>query len=110
MLKYTNDVLVLTAIRHNSTGRYHLYPEMVEHAKRFDIPCTEVLAGGGTGGMDALKAMKQLEGVEGFVIRFDDGAMYKVKTEWYFANHKKDKSEVSFNAEGTVWKCTLFFF
>lgn len=78
MLTYPNDLLVLTAIRHNATGRYHLYHEMVEHAKKFNIPCTEVLEMGSNRTMDALKAMKQLEGVEGFIIRFDDGRMYKV--------------------------------
>ena len=78
MLTYAKDVLVLTAIRHNITGHYRPYPEMLEEAKKFDIPCTEALAVGANRGMDELKSMKKLEGVEGFVIRFNDGRMYKV--------------------------------
>ena len=30
-----------------------------------------------------------------------------MKTEWYFSHHKKDKADVSFNSEGTVWKCAI---
>lgn len=80
MLNYPKDVLVLTAIRHNITGHYSTYPQMVEEAKKFGIPCTEALETGTSRGMDELKAMKRLEGVEGFVIRFNDGRMYKVRT------------------------------
>ncbi len=34
------------------------------------------------------------------MIRFEEtGAMYKVKTDWYFDRTKKDKAEFSLNSE-----------
>lgn len=78
MLNYPTDVLVLTAIRHNLTGAYMRYDAMVVLAKQFSIPVTEALE---TRGLSELQAMKKLENVEGFVIRFDDGRMYKVRVE-----------------------------
>jgi hypothetical protein len=33
--------------------------------------------------------IKDEKGIEGCVLRFEDGRMFKVKTEWYFAQVKK---------------------
>ena len=38
--------------------------------------------------MGGLNALKDETGIEGVVVRFDDGQMFKIKTEWYVAIHK----------------------
>jgi len=54
-----------------------------------------------------MKEMQAKSGIEGFVIRFEDGTMYKVKTDWYFDRTKKDKQEFSLNSERNIWKYIL---
>lgn len=53
------------------------------------------------------QAIKATPGIEGFVIRFHDGRMYKIKTEWYFERTKKEKQQFSLNSERSVWQIIL---
>ena len=85
MLDYQKDILILTAIRHNVTGHYLTYPEMAKSAGEFGIPVTEAIPNPHGSDIGAFySTMKKLEGVEGFVIRFDDGRMYKVRPLFFF--------------------------
>lgn len=44
--------------------------------------------------------------MEGFVIRFEDGVMLKIKTDWYFTlNHSLDK--IKSCSERHLWKSIL---
>jgi len=54
-----------------------------------------------------MKQIKAEEKIEGFVIQFEDGRMYKVKTDWYFERTRKDKQDYSFNSERNIWLIIL---
>lgn len=78
VLDYPEDQLILTAMRHNITGQYIPYDVLVINANAWRIPVVKAVT------MDYL----QQEGIEGIVIRFKDGHMVKVKTDWYVLRHK----------------------
>jgi RNA ligase len=92
VLDYKEDQLILTAIRDLTTGRYMSWDLVTNTADLYFIP---VVRKWETGiGMDN-KTMKgfidyvrDLEDVEGFVVRFNDGHMLKLKCQWYLQIHK----------------------
>lgn len=82
------DRLALIAIRSNKTGEYCQYNVLVEAAKAFDIDYVQELPGT-VASMEALIAhVKDLKGIEGYVIRFDDGFMVKMKADEYIRFHR----------------------
>lgn len=78
VLDYFEDKLVLTAIRHNESGCYGHYDMITHHEDIFNILVVKEVK---------MEYLDQ-ESVEGIVIRFDDGHMVKVKTDWYVLRHK----------------------
>ena len=91
VLDYQEDQLILTAIRSLYDGRYVSRDLMVMHAKEYGIPVVRTWA---CQYMDN-KTMKSfasyvsgLEDLEGYVVRFDDGHMLKLKCDWYLQIHK----------------------
>jgi RNA ligase len=89
VLDYPEDRLVLTAMRCNETGNYLLYDALVHTSKRYGIPVVKV--------WDVLRKqdtellmdiVRQSEDAEGVVVRFDDGQMCKIKSDWYVRIHK----------------------
>jgi T4 RnlA family RNA ligase len=85
VVSHSEDKLVLTALRDNYTGTYlNIYQDdwAVDVVERY--PFTEI---------DLLvDHCKSLENAEGYVIRFHDGHMLKVKGDWYLQLHKsKDR-------------------
>jgi len=104
VLYYETDTLVLTAIRSHVNGTYIPYLQMVESAKSFGIPITEMHPGHLSDLNLFLQSAQAKTEIEGVVIRFeDDGSMYKVKTQWYFDRSRKEKQEFSFNSERSIW-------
>lgn len=85
VLDYPEDRLVLTAIRHNLTGEYHPYVSMILESSDYDI---DVVKSFEYDSKNITEIVREQEGVEGIVIRFDDGHMLKVKGEWYLRIHK----------------------
>lgn len=82
------DRLVLTAIRKNLTGEYVPYDVLRSYAETYGIDYVKSY-GGAKSSMEALMRHTQdLEGMEGYVIRFDDGYMVKLKGAWYLRIHK----------------------
>lgn len=77
VLDYPQDQLILTAIRHNYSGIYTTFPVLQEWTS-YGIPIVQETTAG----------YLDQESVEGIVIRFDDGHMVKVKTDWYVLRHK----------------------
>jgi len=53
--------------------------------------------------MDIVKSQK---GLEGFVLRFQDGRHYKIKTTWYFSIHRSLQF-LKHNGERHVWEAIL---
>lgn len=93
IVSYPEDMLVLTAIRNNTTGLYVQYPEMLSSAQQHNVPLTKPMKVSfgdeyKTLG-ELLHHVKETTNLEGFVMCFDNGEFYKLKTEWYFARSKK---------------------
>lgn len=91
VLDYKNDELILTAIRDMNTGAYMnidtfvKYGYMLYYGNTVPVVCqfepqTDMKA--------FLEYVRDLEDLEGFVIRFDDGHMLKLKCHWYIQIHK----------------------
>ncbi len=92
VLDYPEDRLVVTAVRDNLTGEYlsldwvRGFIELNEEFHGVEV-VQEFPAG--IDSMNQLQAgAQEIEGAEGWVIRFDDGHMLKVKAEWYVLRHK----------------------
>ena len=85
VLDYKEDRLILTAVRNITTGEYiplewtpvteHNIPLVREFAPQTDMKAF-------------LEYVHDLEDLEGFVVRFDDGHMLKLKCHWYLQIHK----------------------
>lgn len=92
VVDYPDDALVLTAARHMFVGDYvsRLSLEMV--AERYNIPLVGMYPGNVRSMDKLLSETSLLVGEEGYVIRYSNGHMAKVKSDWYLAIHKaKDK-------------------
>jgi len=89
VVEYDKASLVLCAARETLSGRYLTYDELKALAKD-EYRCIPVVQHHGIAGSIKafVKEHKNREGIEGFVIRFDDGHMIKVKTDWYVRIHK----------------------
>jgi RNA ligase len=87
VLDYPEDHLVLTAIRYNDTGEYMPYGTMVKIAGTYDIPVVEAYTWNSKPN-EVIDWIRQNEDTEGVVVRFDDGHMVKIKTDWYVRIHK----------------------
>jgi T4 RnlA family RNA ligase len=74
--------LVLTAIRSNLTGGYMHHKEMQDLAISYNIECVKAYP------IEVLAHAHEETNTEGYVIRFDNGHMLKVKTEWYLQIHR----------------------
>lgn len=83
VLDYKEDNLILTAMRYNVHGAYVTYKEMERYARTFNIPLVKTLDKSLT-----VDQVKNMEDSEGIVIRFADGHMVKVKSDWYCKIHK----------------------
>ncbi len=90
---------------------------MTKDAEKYNIPCVKPWSSQQLG-IDLSKAshqdfssfyheIKKAKDVEGFVIRFSDGRMYKIKTNWYFeVNHALDHLKNEKN-ERHKWEAIL---
>lgn len=95
------DQLVLLFMRHNTTGEYLPYNEMVK-AKTHGIEVVE--AHEATFSVEFLDYVHGLSGVEGFVVRFDDGHMVKIKCLEYLKFHRAMDSIIQ---EKNVWSMII---
>lgn len=91
VIDYPEDQLVLIAVRNNITGEYVSYTDMYWRSFEYGDDTIPVVKGydGSIKNMETLlEKSKDLEGAEGWVVRFNDGHMLKVKGEWYVRIHK----------------------
>ena len=88
VIDYPEDRLVLIALRHTVSGEYKPYCDLVVLGDRFGIEVVKAYAGT-TENMEHLIAeTRAMEDAEGWIIRFDDGQMLKIKGDWYVRIHK----------------------
>ena len=88
VIDYPEDRLVLIALRGTMTGEYKQYCDLAVLGDRFGIEVVKAYAGT-TENMEHLIAeTRAMEDAEGWIIRFDDGQMLKIKGDWYVRIHK----------------------
>jgi RNA ligase len=88
VVDYPEDRLVLTAIRNNVTGEYHSYDRLVRAAATYNVEVVKTYPGTAESMSHLIEETRGAEGIEGYIIRFDDGHMLKIKGEWYVKLHK----------------------
>lgn len=91
VIDYPVDNLVLLAVRHNNTGKYMPYGGMSVYGSEFNVPVVKNYGSflEETGDITRfIEEVRSQTGKEGYVLRFADGAMYKIKCDEYCALHR----------------------
>ena len=88
VIDYPNDRLVLIAMRKNDTGEYLPYHLLKEYAKEYAIDYVKAYEGTAQNMAHLMDETKYSSNIEGWIVRFDDGHMLKIKGEWYLRIHK----------------------
>ncbi len=86
VLPYVKDEMTLLHIRHNFTGEYWNQSQLEEISNHFNIKLVESILVEDI--FQFLKEYKDVKGVEGWVIQFNNGNMIKLKTEEYLKSHR----------------------
>ena len=88
VINYFEDRLVLTALRNIHTGKYVRYSDMVYYAQLYNIDYVKAINTLSVQNIHLLvKQVKEWEGSEGIVMRFDNGHMVKCKADDYIQKH-----------------------
>jgi T4 RnlA family RNA ligase len=89
VVDYPEDKLVLLAVRDNITGEYLPFGNMEQLGRYWDIPVVERIEGKVDIADPAafLEKVRVLQGQEGYIVRFHNGHMVKVKAEDYLRLH-----------------------
>lgn len=106
--------VVLLHVRHIKTGSYIPYndPELIALVEKYDVKRLSPLHLKQTekGLLDidsVLEDLKVVEGIEGYVMQFNDGRMIKIKSDWYNAQHRaeaglRERDVVKMFLDGTL--------
>jgi RNA ligase len=89
VLDYPEDRLVLTAMREMKFGSYMLHGTLERIGERYGIEVVKAWSHEQIQKMGTLIGIiREMEDAEGVVVRFDDGHMVKIKSDWYVRIHK----------------------
>lgn len=88
VIDYGEPRLVLTAMRNLITGAYRNYEDLDIVRQIFDIEIVEQFRGTADSMEQLADHTRQIVNEEGYVVRFADGHMVKIKSDWYVAIHK----------------------
>jgi RNA ligase len=88
VLDYPEDRLVLTAMREMKFGSYMLHDALERIGERYGIPVVAAIYPQDGQHEELLLLLGEAEDMEGVVVRFDDGHMVKIKSDWYVRIHK----------------------
>ncbi len=102
VLPYREEKLFVLNLRRRDTGEYmpvkmvkSEYPGLWSH---FVFGrCADNMSDNESRVMLSDKAIKKLEGIEGYIWVMEGGQMVKVKTDWYVAKHKAKDNASNFN-------------
>jgi RNA ligase len=104
VVDYSEDNLILTAVRDMRSGNYIPYSQMVETGKNYDIPVVKAIAGDETDIEKIVDHIRKWDDGEGAVIRFDNGHMVKIKADEYILRHR---SKEQINSEKNIIQVIL---
>lgn len=87
VLDYPEDNLILTAVRNIITGEYLTQLNLLKLGDQYNIPVVKSydIPKAGT---ELMEIIRNTENTEGVVVRFDNGHMIKIKSDWYVRIHK----------------------
>lgn len=102
VVEYKQSELTLLAIRDNITGTYMDYKDLIKTAEEYYIPVVQAYPS--SLNLKFVESVRNMNNIEGFVVRFDNGHMIKVKTEEYVKFHK---TKESIRLEKNVWSLIL---
>jgi len=88
VVDYPEDRLVLIAARNTISGKYFSLRWLQEYGEMYDIEVVKTYEGSAQSMAHLMDETRDAEGIEGWIIRFDDGHMVKCKGEWYLRIHK----------------------
>lgn len=89
VLDYPEDRLVLTAMRENVSGNYLLQDALEAIGRRYGIEVVKAYdVASSKHPSHIIDMVRAAEDAEGVVVRFDDGHMVKIKSDWYVRIHK----------------------
>ena len=86
VIDYPDDRLVLTAMRNNETGEYLPYADLLR-AEASGIDVVKALPGSRENIEQFMQEVYDCVGMEGYIFRFEDGLMLKIKGAWYCQIH-----------------------
>jgi len=92
VVDYPEDRLVLTAIRNTVTGEYVPLEDMQDLAEDYELDCVKTYPGTAASLKHLIAETRDATGIEGWIIRFADGHMLKLKSCEYLAYHKAKES------------------
>jgi RNA ligase len=104
VVDYSEDNLILTAVRDMRSGNYIPYSQMVETGKNYAIPVVKAIAGDETDIEKVVDHIRKWDDGEGVVIRFDNGHMVKNKADEYILRHR---SKEQINSEKNIIQVIL---
>jgi RNA ligase len=91
VIDYAQDALTLTGMRHNVTGEYVSYAQLVNIGEDFNVPVVQTLNKKVTDIKSFIKYVRGIKNMEGYIIRWDDGHMVKLKGDEYcFLHNSKE--------------------
>lgn len=88
VIDYPVDRLVLTAVRHLHSGVYMQYDNLCVLADQHNIDVVKTYAGTVESMQSLMDETRDLKGQEGWIIRWADGHMAKIKAAEYLSIHK----------------------
>lgn len=108
VIDYPEDRLVLIAVRNTITGEYLPYSALLDYNQYHGIDVVKCYKGTASNMEHLMAETKSSENIEGWIIRFDDGHMLKVKGDWYVRIHKtkdslsQEKNVIDLIVNGTM--------
>jgi RNA ligase len=88
VVDYPDDRLVLIAIRNTITGKYTDYAGLKNLVGPWKIELVKTYPGTAASMEHLIAETRAVEDIEGWIIRFDNGQMVKIKGDWYVRIHK----------------------
>jgi RNA ligase len=82
------DRLVLIAVRHTHSGEYLTHTQMQELAAEYELEVVRARPGSISSMQQLVEETRALEGHEGYIVRWSDGHMCKLKSDWYVRIHR----------------------
>lgn len=86
VLSYDKKGLTVLNLRNRNTGEYLTAVDFSESEQDLFVPTFQI-----TDIEEAISGVKEMVGIEGFVIKLQNGLWFKLKTDWYCSlHHTKD--------------------